>query len=244
MTTSSTKGAVVTTADAYRLIPSPDKMPGRTVHERVREALRASVLDGTLAADSRLRQVEIADRLGVSVTPVREALRDLAADGLVKLDAHRGAIVASMSLEEFVEIRLLMEALEPVWAALVVRNITDEELERATRLQERMTLHPDEYLEINGEFHDLLTAAARAPRLLSMLGALRASSAAVVRRAVGHDPERVNHGIKEHWPLLDGLRARDPDAVSTAILDHLRPTWDLVERIMRESEGGDAPASV
>lgn len=228
------------TGDALHQIPSPDRMPGRTVHERVREALRSSVVDGTLPSNFRLRQFDIAETLGVSVTPVREALRDLAAEGLVRMDAHRGAVVAQMSLDDFIEIRLLMESLERVWASLVVRRITDEELEQAAALQEEMAAHPDRYLEINPAFHDLLTDAARAPRLAAMLASLRGNSQAVVRRAIGHDPDRVPHAIEEHWELLEAVRARDADAAAAAMLDHFRPTWDLVEGIMRR-EDGDPP---
>jgi DNA-binding GntR family transcriptional regulator len=224
------------TSNTLHGIPSPDRMQGKTVHERVREALRSSVLDGALPSNYRLRQTELAEYLGVSVTPVREALRDLAAEGLIRMDPHRGAVVADMSLEEFVEIRLLMEALERVWAQLVVRNITDDDLARADLLQQRLEANPDEYLTVNPAFHDLLTTAARAPRLAAMLAALRGSSEAVVRRAVGHKPTRVAEGIEEHVTLMAALHARDAEAVAEAILAHFRPTWDVVEGIMRAAE--------
>ena len=94
---------------AYGVLPaaatpkSVDSVTGKTVQARVYQVLRDAIFDGTFPSQARIRQSEIAATLGVSVSPVREALRDLAAQGLVAFDPHRGATVASFEVADFEE---------------------------------------------------------------------------------------------------------------------------------------------
>lgn len=225
-------------ADVLTLIPSPDTMFGKTVHERVRESLRTSVVEGLLPAGFRLRQSDIASSLGVSVTPVREALRDLAAEGLIRMDAHRGAVVRSIDLAEFIEIRLLLDALWPVCVRLATQRITEDEIATMESLQQKIEKHPKDYVRLNAEFHDIVSQAARAPRVESMLDSLRVATNQVLRTALGAAaPNRLHEGIEEHRAILDALRRRDEDAMIAATMAHQTPTWDAVEVMIRSAQG-------
>ncbi len=227
----------MTDSTVLEQIPSPDAMIGKTVHERVREALRISVIEGILPPSFRLRQSDIASSLGVSVTPVREALRDLAAEGLIRMDAHRGAMVRSIDLDEFIEIRLLLDALWPVCVRLAATRITDEEIATMEALQVRMEKHPREYVKLNAEFHEILSHAARAPRVQSMLDSLRVATNQVLRTALGTAaPNRLHEGIEEHRQILDALRRHDTDALVAATMAHQTPTWDAVEVMIRSAQ--------
>jgi DNA-binding GntR family transcriptional regulator len=218
-------------------IPSPDAMFGKTVHERVREALRSSLVEGILPPGFRLRQSDIASSLGVSVTPVREALRDLSAEGFIQMDAHRGAIVRTIDLEEFIEIRLLLDALWPVCVRLAAERITDDQIARMRALQTRMEKHPKDYVKLNAEFHDIVSQAARAPRVDSMLDSLRVATNQVLRTALGTAaPNRLHEGIEEHRAILDALERHDADAVVAATMAHQTPTWDAVESMIRSAQ--------
>lgn len=224
-------------------IPSPDVMLGKTVHERVREALRTSVIEGILPPSFRLRQSDIATSLGVSVTPVREALRDLAAEGLIRMDAHRGAIVRSIDLAEFIEIRLLLDALWPVCVRLATERITDDEIATMAALQVKMEKHPKDYVSLNAEFHEIISQAARAPRVQAMLDSLRVATNQVLRTALGTAaPNRLHEGIEEHRGILDALRRRDADAMIAATMAHQTPTWDAVEGMIRSAQQETADA--
>ncbi|WEO77855.1 GntR family transcriptional regulator [Cryobacterium sp. SO2] len=222
-------------------IPSPDVMLGKTVHERVREALRTSVIEGILPPSFRLRQSDIATSLGVSVTPVREALRDLAAEGLIRMDAHRGAIVRSIDLAEFIEIRLLLDALWPVCVRLATERISDQEIAIMEALQAKMEKHPKDYVLLNAEFHEIISQAARAPRVQAMLDSLRVATNQVLRTALGTAaPNRLHEGIEEHRGILDALRRRDADAMILATMAHQTPTWDAVEAMIRSAQQENA----
>jgi DNA-binding GntR family transcriptional regulator len=222
-------------------IPSPDTMLGKTVHERVREALRTSVVEGILPPSFRLRQSDIATSLGVSVTPVREALRDLAAEGLIRMDAHRGAVVRSIDLAEFIEIRLLLDALWPVCVRLATERITEEEISVMEALQTRIERHPRDYVKLNTEFHDIISHAARAPRVQGMIDSLRVATNQVLRTALGTAaPNRLHEGIEEHRGILDALRRRDAEAMVLATMAHQTPTWDAVEVMIRSAQQDQA----
>ena len=102
-----------------------------------------------------LIQADLATMLNVSTTPVREALRDLATEGLITLDRHRGGVVRELNWQEMEEIRLIRHQLEPLAVRLVVENITDEELAEAERLRARMAKERDlgNWVELNTQFH-------------------------------------------------------------------------------------------
>jgi DNA-binding GntR family transcriptional regulator len=206
-----------------------------TVHERVRETLRNEILSGALRPGEHLRQSALAAELQVSVSPVREALRDLAAEGFVRFDPRRGASVRMVDLAEFLEIRTLMETLEPLAARLAAERITADELDRMRALQERLELvrTPEEYTPLNTAFHDVLTDATRSPRLQAFVESLNGSSQLVVAAALDAVPHRVEQAVAEHRPMLAALAARDPEALTSAALAHRRPTWDAVEAIVR-----------
>jgi len=209
-----------------------------TVHERVRETLRNDILSGALKPGEHLRQSALATELQVSVSPVREALRDLAAEGYVRFDPRRGATVRMVDLEEFLEIRLLMETMEPVVARLAVDRITDDQIALMQRLQAELELveTPEDYTPLNIAFHDVITEATRSPRLQAFVESLNGSSMLVVATALDTVPHRVEQAVAEHRPILAALVAKDAEALAVASLAHRRPTWDAVEKIVRQRE--------
>lgn len=215
-------------------------LPRRTAHEFVRDALREQILDGTLDAGSRLVQAEIAGKLQVSTTPVREALRDLATEGLIRLDAHRGATVVLLDLDDLREVYELRKTLEPLAMRWAAERITDDELVTAAALQERMDTEREvaEWVPLNSRFHALLGDAARSPRLSSMLTRLRETSAPYVGLSFTYRPAQLEHGNADHHRLLDALRRRDADAAAGTIIGHLAATLTAIEQAQ-----GDRDAS-
>lgn len=133
----------------------------RTTHRDVTERLREAILSGALPPGTHLVQADLATSLAVSVTPVREALRDLESQGLVDSDPFRGAVVHRVSLEELEEIYELRSTLIPLAIRDRVETITKEELAEASALLKQMTLDiPDsQWVEDNRTLHRLLDGA-------------------------------------------------------------------------------------
>lgn len=211
-------------------------LPRRTAHEFVRDTLRGQILNGTLDGGARIVQADIAAQLRVSTTPVREALRDLATEGLIRLDAHRGATVVGFDLHDLREVYTLRKALEPLAMRQAADQITAEELERAATLQARMDAERDAgvWVRLNAEFHAVLSNAARSPRLSSMLERLRDSSALYVGLSFSFRPRQLHDGNADHHRLLDALRTGDGDTAADTIVVHLDSTLQAIERSQTE----------
>lgn len=206
-----------------------------TVHERVRETLRQDILSGALPPGTHLRQSALAVRLQVSVSPVREALRELAAEGFVRFDPRRGASVRLVDLEEFLEIRMLVEQLEPLTARLATERITADEISDLRALQDRLEdAGPDQaHGPLNQAVHDAVVASTRSPRLQAVVDSLDGSAALVVAAALEAAPHRVAEAVTEHRTMVEALAARDAAALCEASLAHRRATFDAVEALIR-----------
>ena len=202
----------------------------RTAHELARDALRRAILEGALPAGTRLRQANIASRLGVSTTPLREALRDLASEGLVRLDAHRGATVVELDLSEIEEIYDLRKLLEPLAMRRAGQRITPEELAKSRILCERMRTEadPNVWADLNTAFHEVIIQASHSPRLVDLIEKLRTGSAPYValalRTGAAHIPEQNEH----HERILQALDKGDGEAAAELLSRHLDATLKVL----------------
>ena len=191
---------------ARTLVAGVQASPRQTAHEFVRETLRTAILSGRLPGGTRLVQAEIADMLQVSTTPVREALRDLASEGMIRLDAHRGGVVHELSNEEFVEI-------------YDIRSV----LERVTRIHQTMAKDPqsDSFVDYNRDFHLAIYDAAESPRLAGILKGLLDASVMYVNASHRLRPELRDKAVKDHAEIIAALRRGDAEAAASAILEHI-----------------------
>jgi DNA-binding GntR family transcriptional regulator len=208
-------------------------VPGErtTAHQMVLDSLRRAILDGTLTAGARLVQADVAKRLDVSITPVREALRDLAREGLVRLEVHRGATVQQTSLQEVEEIYLIRRHLEPEAVRLAAQAMTTQTLTALDALQQQMDTETDtvRWVQLNREFHRTLVAASQLPRLTDILHQLEDNATIYVNMALratrGKNFDAGNH---DHHKLLDACRAGDGDTAARLIVEHLNHTLSIV----------------
>lgn len=206
---------------------APPGGPRRTAYEYVRDFLRQAILQGTLSGGQRLVQTEIARLLGVSTTPVREALRDLATEGLVHLDAHRGGIVNRLTFEDLVEINDLCRLVEPEAMRQVVSVATGDLVEEARRLTDRMSAEEDpaQWAELNREFHGIFLDAIPSERFRSLLRSLHGSVAPYVAMAIrSQGSAHFEVANREHLEILDALRAGDADRCADLTRDHVALT--------------------
>jgi DNA-binding GntR family transcriptional regulator len=214
----------------------------RTNHQFVREALRHAILSGEYPPGARLVQADLAKQLDVSTTPVREALRDLAADGLVRLDAYRGALVTPLDAEEIEEIYQLLKVLEPLSIERAVRFVTETELSDADQVLRRLLDGSDsaQFVALDRQFHGVFARAARSPRLQSLLDSLRDSAARYIAASFRGSTEMVAHSNVDHRELLEAMRQRDLKAalrIEAAHLEWARSRWIDSVREAREAPG-------
>lgn len=220
-----------------------DNYPGKTVQSRVYGVLKDAIANGRFADDSRIRQSEIATTLGVSVSPVREALRDLAADGYVSFDPHRGATVRSFDIEDFEEMIQIRLSLEPLRCRRLLEYITDEQLDEMRQVHDAIVREPASYLELNRDFHGVIAQACRSPRLDRIFNSLNDVSTMMMDRTAVEFPHRILEGISEHARILEAIEHKDIDTLISVMIAHNQSTWEVVkERMLAERAERDAAA--
>lgn len=208
-----------------------------TVGSAATDQLREMIMSGVLVEGSPLRQDDLAARLGVSRTPLREAIARLEAEGLVRTDPHRGAVVIKPSIPELREVYEIREALEVLAGELAVRNATREAVAHLSGVLDEIETasSSDEWAHLNTRFHMEMYALAHRPQLQDLIGQMRNRSEVYVRLLVAK-PGRSDKAQNEHREILGALERGKADDVKDAIRRHLRST---VESLASDS-GEDA----
>lgn len=204
----------------------------RTAHEYVLKTLRRAILTGSLPAGSRLVQQDLAAELDVSTTPVREALRDLAAEGLVMMDPHRGALVKALDVSEVREIYELRIALEPIMVRRVIHKITEQHLAKATELHKQMETTTDvaAWTDLNRRFHAVFSEPDRDSRLARILDGLSDSASVFVSLVLDAQLRSMAGANAEHKQLIEVYRARDEQAAVELTVQHHSETLSKLEK--------------
>jgi DNA-binding GntR family transcriptional regulator len=207
----------------------------RTAHEFVRETLRRAILRGDLSGGARLIQSDLASELQVSTTPVREALRDLATEGLITLDRHRGGVVRELNWDDMEELCVIREQLEPLAVGMAVGGVSEQHLDEAEQLCDRMAGQSDlaDWVELNRRFHFLFYEATGSARLSSILKGLEEAAAVYVAQAQRWHPEVRRRADADHRAFIQACRGRDREAALRAMQGHSRialETTDAHER--------------
>ena len=202
---------------------TPLAMPARS---RVKLVLHRGIVTGTIPGGTRLVQSCIAEELAVSTRPVRDALRELAAEGFVRLDGRGAAVVRELGrseLEDIYEIRMM---LEPVATARAARLASAASLIQAGELLSRHAGHRGQRPvgRAQRRFHQIIDQAGSSPRLVAILGNLRELSARYITHSVRTVPGRARRANAEHAEILRAIIARDPEAAADAAIRHLDGT--------------------
>lgn len=202
------------------------RRPADETRRAVAEALRGRIRTGALRSGARIVQRQVADELGVSTSTVRGALRDLAAEGLVRVSPRHSAFVHQLSRAELVELYEIRKLLEPVATARAAKCASTNSILDAVELVARMRCEADAatWAEYNLRFHGILEEAGSSPRLAGILRNLREMSALYVAHSILAEPDRVGQANAEHEEILRTLIDRDAEAAADAVLRHLDGT--------------------
>ena len=196
-----------------------------TVQSATTSQIRRMILDGRLAPGERLHQDRLAEMLNVSRMPVREAIRQLASEGLVTIVAHRGAFVASLDPDEIRELYQVRGALECLAIRESVPRITDEQIADLEHLLDQMrALEPEGNEEstvvLDREFHERLMAPSHMDYLLGLIRQSRQKTEAF-RRAHTYIPGRSHISNQEHAQILLAFSERDTPRAEQLVEEHL-----------------------
>lgn len=200
-----------------------------TTSEALARELRTGIQRGEYPPGARLRQADVAERFGVSTTPVREAFALLQAEGLLRIDPHRGAFVFSPSDKDVSEYYEIRELLEDLAITLSAERITDDLLREVEALHGEMMATDDvaRWAELNNRFHLRIYEAADRPRLCSIIMNLREASSAYLQMCLAAGGRKIG-ADHEHASILEALQASDVPGARAATREHLRRTFEAV----------------
>lgn len=196
--------------------------------------LRRLIVNGHLEPGSRLFEPQLGEMLGISRTPIREALKLLAAEGLVELRRNRNAIVSRVDSGDLAALFEAEVGIEAFAAGLAAERMRASELRRLKALQARMEVcyereRRDEYIQINQQVHRLIVAAARNPVLAETHGRLLGRLQRARNLALATEG-RAEESILEHRAILAALERRDREATSRLMARHIERTRELFAR--------------
>ncbi|MDA3921836.1 MAG: GntR family transcriptional regulator [Salinisphaera sp.] len=204
---------------------------GEAAYRQLKEAIQA----GTLRPGTRVREVEIAERFGISRTPAREAIRRLESKGLISFVPHYGAVISSLDHQATMELYDLREILEGSAAAFAARHASAAEVEELAELvaaEVPLANAPDKLADLNRVFHGSLYRAAHNRFLERSLISLRDSMALLGGTSLRVEG-RYESAHNEHELIMTGLRERDIQAAESAARAHIRNAQRARLKLMR-----------
>ncbi|WP_245475926.1 GntR family transcriptional regulator [Mesorhizobium sp. M7A.F.Ca.US.006.01.1.1] len=200
----------------------------------VADALRVNILHHTLEGGERLRQDAIAARFGVSQMIVREAFKQLASEGFLKLEPRRGVSVAVMGADEAWEITQLRSLIEAEALQWAIPEMTQDDLAQARRILVELDKAKsiDKIILLNARFHETLYSPCKRERTLSLIATLRTNFERYLRFTWQETLHREQSQL-EHWDILTLCEKKDSHRAAAALKKHISATGDLLAERLR-----------
>jgi DNA-binding GntR family transcriptional regulator len=212
----------------------------KSLSEQVYLFLRQQIVTGLIFQRERLIEGELSQQLGVSRTPVREAIKRLQADGLVIVTLNKGAQTASISIKEIEESYQIVGGLEGFAAALATKKINKRDIKQLNEVNEQLSQHVYQnsspfFLEKDKEFHSVYLNKCGNTRLLRVI---KSELESIHRyRIISHSiPKRLTRSLKQHKKIIEGFRAGNPDVSRRAVEEHILYGGRLLVDYIKENE--------
>ncbi|HHW06852.1 MAG TPA: GntR family transcriptional regulator [Clostridia bacterium] len=213
----------------------------KPLREIVFETMREAIIRGDLAPGERLMEVQLAEEMGVSRTPVREAIRKLELEGFVAMVPRKGAYVADYTIKDITDVFEIRAALESLAAGLACERITERELDElqvlVVKVGENIKENDiDGIIQIDTEFHDRIYRASRNSRLEQMISNLR-EQIQRFRATSLSSPGRLKDTLEEHKSIVDAIAMRDVALAQKLAREHVENAEDIFLDALSKQQG-------
>lgn len=212
----------------------------KPLREMVFETLREAIINGRLEPGERLMEIQLAEEMGVSRTPVREAIRKLELEGFVVMIPRKGAYVAGISLKDIADVFEVRAALEALAAGLAAERITEQELDELERylieiseLRESKDLNA--IVEKDAKFHDVIYRASRNERLVQIVTHLQ-EQIYRFRTASLAQPGRTRNALEEHKQLVEAISERNVELAQKLAHEHIENAENSMLNALQEEK--------
>ncbi len=215
-------------------------VPRQVLHQEAALRLRQLIVEGEIAPGAKLNERALSERLQLSRTPLREAIRTLAAEGLVELLPNRGAVAVQLTPQNVAHTFDLIAGLEALSGELAARHITEAELAEIRALHYEMLAaftrrDLSAYYRLNALIHDAINAAARNPVLQRTYCTVNAQLQALRFRS-NFDERKWQRAVKEHEAMIEKLAAHDAEGMRVLMIQHLQHKRDAVLELLQQGK--------
>ncbi len=212
----------------------------KPLRELIFNTLREAIIVGELKPGERLMEVQLADKMGVSRTPVREAIRKLELEGLVEMLPRKGAHVADLSVKDIMDVLEVRSTLDGLASSLSAARITEEEVKELKHVQSQFINYVEKdnlqgSIKKDVEFHDIIYRSSRNDKLMQITSNLREQ---IQRFRVIYikDYSSTRDLIKEHSEIFDAISGRDSEAARRAAQKHIKNQEDTIIKAIKASD--------
>ena len=222
-----------------------DVIERRTLHDEVVGRMRDMVIEGLLPSEARINESELCQRLGVSRTPVREAIKTLASEGLIELVRNKGAVVKRLGLEEIIEMLEAVAVIESHAARTGVERGSDSEIDDIIALHKQTRAHFKArdrlpYYKLNQSIHAAIVALTHNRFIMNTHETLQMRLRRM--RYIGNErPAFWSGAMREHEAMIKALKKRDGEGLCAALNEHLAQTRARVVAYLEDAGAHDEP---
>jgi len=193
--------------------------------QKVYRALKTEIIKGSLKPGTKLSEGKIAKQMEVSRTPIREALRELAAEGFVKISPNQGVVVSNASVEDVQEVLRIRGVLEGLAARLATKMISEEEIKELEKYQKQMEYYTKKddvlaFSEMDAEFHELILNICGNNKLIQIRKNISDQAHRYRIRSLSI-PGRLKYSLKEHQEIVEALKRKDAEQADRLSQKHI-----------------------
>jgi len=214
--------------------------------KKVYRILKVRIIKGDLKPGKKILEINIAEQLGVSRTPVREAIKGLAAEGLVKMIPNQGAVIINVSIEDLQEVLQIRRVLEGLAVSIAAEKISKEETKKLEKITKKMSICISKndivaYSKLNAEFHNLILHVCGNKRLMKICNNLSSSDHRFRIRSLRDNPERLKYSLQEHQEIMEALNRRNSEQADKLSQKHINNVLkNILENESKEKSEEDA----
>lgn len=220
----------------------------QTLRERILETIRESILKGSLKPGEKVAEPELAERFGISRTPIREAFRQLESEGYLTVIPRKGAVVTSLSERDVEEFYTIKSILEGYAARMAAERLSERDMERLEAINDRLEQLAREgdiktFFRVHNEFHELFIRAAGNEKLAELIGQL-VMKFNRLRMASLSLPGRMEISVKEHKKILEAFRNKDGEKADRLVSRTAAYGGQVLIQSMAQEEGRRVESSI
>lgn len=208
----------------------------KPLREKIADKIRAEIIRGTFKPGERLVEPKLAKNLGISRTPIREALRQLEGEGFIEIVPRRGAIVKELTLKDIDDLYAIKANLEGLAARQACERLKNRDLEKLSKINEKFKEITDknpnvveEYMKYNVDFHNFFIQSSNNNKLIEILDGL-SKNFQRLKSVLVSDASRTVDAASEHEQIIEAFLSGDPDLVEQKVRDHIREGWEYLKK--------------